>query len=239
MYLKLCVLYFNGKLGGTYQGRQDRRTAVKLSSINPARTALVAAMTAVLCASMLAAAPANAQEVTPQTTTAASQEQVHSFNALLDAVDPSTRAFDASQALADGVAVRDVQDFANTWIALAEGAVSGISPQPAEVRTLREILATTTACRGRNTWDKTGLQYNLYFNSCKAGELSRVYGTGAAALGVVTAICGAIGFAPGAAGAGVIGSILGLGAVIVNNCNAKGRGIIIRAVPPAVWCNSQ
>ncbi len=213
---------------------------MKLCTMTRTRTALITAAAAALCASLLTATPANAESGIPQrVTTPATQEQVHDFTALLDAVDPSTRAFNAPEALADGVAASDVQDFADTWTALGEGDVVGVEPRPTAVRTLERMLVTTSACRGRNTWDRTGLQYNFYFSSCKAGELSRAYGTGAAALGVVTAICGAIGFAPGAAGAGIIGSILGLGAVVVNNCNAKGRGIIVRAVPPAVWCNSQ
>lgn len=208
-------------------------------TLTPARTALVAAATSALCVSMLVATPARGEGIDPIATTAASPEQVRTVNTLLKAIDQPTHAFDAQQALAAGVASTDVQTFANTWTALGEGPVEGIATQPAEVRQLQELLATTAACKGRNAWDRTGLQYNFYFNSCKAAELSRAYGTGAAALGVVTAILGTIGFAPGAAGAAIIGSVLGLGSAIVNNCNASGRGIIVRAVPPAIWCNGQ
>lgn len=212
---------------------------MKRTNKNRWRTALVASLTTMLCASMLVATPAHAQEDERQLTTAASAQDVHSFNALLGAVDSDTRTCHADRALTDGVQMRDVQDFANTWTALDAGAVSGIGTNPSEVRKLEGILAPKASCKGRNAWDHTGLQYNIYLNSCKAAELSRAYGTGAAALGVITAICGAIGFAPGVAGAGIVGSILGLGAAIVNNCNARGRGIAIRAVPPAVWCTSQ
>jgi hypothetical protein len=221
------------------QRRTDRRKTMKLIHLPAVRAAFVATTTAVLCGSLLVAGPANADEIEPHPSSSVSPGQAGAVDALLGAVDRSARIFDARRALARGASVLDVQDFADTWVALDAGAVTGISPRQAEVAELRGLLVRPAACKGRNAWDRTGLQYNLYFNSCKAGELSRAYGTGAASLGVVTAICGAIGFAPGAAGAAIIGSILGLGAAIVNNCNAKGRGIVVRAVPPVVWCNGQ
>ena len=186
------------------------------------------------------AAPARAAE--PTTTGVgreASPQEVHDFNALLAAVDTRTGSFDAERALRSGVEDRSVQDFATTWAALDAGPVRGTSVRAQSVDQLRSRLGTNASCRGRNTWDRTGLQYNVYLNSCKASELSRAYATGAASLGVLTAIFGAAGFAPGAAGAGIIGAILGLGSAVVNNCNARARGIIVRMVPPAIWCNSQ
>jgi hypothetical protein len=212
---------------------------VKYFTIMPLRTALVAITAAALCGSMLAASPANATDLSPMTTSAASPEQVRSVNALLGAVDQSTHTFDAPMALHSGAGADDVRAFANTWVALGEGPVAGIATSPLEVEKLRQLVVEPSACKGRNASDVTGLQFNFYFSSCKADELARAYGTGASSLAVVTAILGSIGFAPGAAGAAIIGAVLGLGAQVVNNCNARGRGIIVRAVPPAIWCNSQ
>ncbi len=174
-----------------------------------------------------------------RTTAAASPREVRDFNALLAAVDQETGAFDAQVAADGGASDAAVDDFAATWLALDVGRVDGAEADDAAVEQLSRQLAPRASCRGRNTWDRTGLQYNVYLNSCKAADLGRAYATGAASLGVVTAIFGAAGFAPGAAGAGIVGAILGLGAAIVNNCNARNRGIIVRMIPPAIWCNGQ
>lgn len=143
------------------------------------RFALVGAVATTLCTSTLVAGPARADVSVPRTS-AASAEEVHEFNALLDAVDPSARTFDARRASEDGVSSRAIEDFASTWLALGAGPVVGVTVELSDVTSMQDRLISPRACKGRNTWDRTGLQYNVYLSSCKASELSRAYATGSA-----------------------------------------------------------
>jgi hypothetical protein len=208
---------------------------LKLAMITPGRTALVAAATAALLGSMLVASPANATETTPTTSPAIAEATVQS---LFDATDQTTHQFDGAIARQDGVDAALVDSYA-TGFAATGGIVRNATIDSDQIAKLHSAAVDIQSCTGKNRYDYTGLQLNVYLNSCKTNALLYVIGGGVSVIGSITAILGVTGL-PAAATAALAG-LLAVAGTFLGVCSSKGRGTVIHNIPPSTitWCNSQ
>lgn len=203
---------------------------MKIRTITPARTALVAAATAALLGSMLVVSPAQAatnDQTDPKTA-----------EALQAGVTESSRTFDGAVARSEGASTADIEDFATGWT-IAGGTVQNAPVDRDLVQAVAARADVILACTGKNRWDYTGLQLNVYLNSCNTNKLLGAIATGAGATVAVGIITGATGL--GAAAAGIIAAGLGVAGGILTICAANGRGVAIHNIAPGpvVWCNGQ
>ncbi|WP_022907060.1 hypothetical protein [Curtobacterium sp. B18] len=200
-------------------------------TITPRRTALVAVAAAALFGSMLVAAPANAA---PRS--AADPLSDADTTALFAGVDTTTRTFDAAIARAAGADTSLVAEFAAGYVA-GGGAVQHIRVDP-------DVVAATEGigidgCSGKSSFDVTGLQANLYLNSCVSNDVVGKLTQGAGVAAVVALISAETGV--GAVAAGIVTGLLTIGAGALASCNAKGRGTVSHNIAGSaiVWCNGQ
>ncbi|WP_144761456.1 hypothetical protein [Curtobacterium sp. 9128] len=182
---------------------------------------------------VLAAAPANAGEVVSTNSTSGQEVVEH----VLAGVDQSTKTFDGAAAIAAGATQQDIDEFAAGYVAAGGSATNVVIPQRA-VDELRGLAGDVRACSGRNSADITGLQANLYLDSCNANRIVAALGGGAgvaALVGIITAATGV-----GGAAGGIAAALLTIGTAAVAYCAANGRGIgfhVLVVGPP--WCASQ
>lgn len=190
----------------------------------------VCVVSAVVAVGALVSAPANA--ATPSTTPLETLAEPQ-VDALAAGIDQSNHTFDGKVALSAGATPGVVSQFAAGYRA-GGGQITNAVPDAAEYARLRAI--NISACGGKNSFDVTGLQANLYLNSCKSDEIQKglVAGAGVAALiGTVTAASGG-----GAAAAGIAAAGLSLGAGLIGFYN-RGKGICIYGNPLVVNMRSQ
>lgn len=205
---------------------------MKLFTITPLRTAMVATTTtAALCASMSVSSPANAvNDAAPPALTATDT------TALFAGVDSSTRTFDADRARAAGANRSLVEEFASGYVA-GGGTVKNVRVDADEVTALQAI--GIDGCAGKNSFDITGLQANLYMNSCVSNDVAGKLTQGAGVAAVAALISAETGV--GAVAGGIVAGLLTIGAGALASCNAKGKGTVSHNIGGSVivWCNSQ
>jgi hypothetical protein len=208
---------------------------MKLFTLMPARTALVASATAALLGSMLVASPANAAEAAPAPEPAISEATVQS---LFDATNQKTHQFDGALARQHGVDPALVDSYA-TGFAATGGTVENATIDSAQVAKLRSAVIGIQACTGKNRYDYTGAQLNVYLNSCNTNVMISVIGGGVGVIGTIAGILSPTGLP--AAAVGVLAGILAVAGAFLGVCAAKGRGTVIHNIPPSTitWCNSQ
>lgn len=192
------------------------------------RSILGLAAVCVLGAAVLPAAPASASSAGPASAP-------HGLEAGISTVD---RLFDGAAARAAGADASTVDDFATGWV-IAGGRVENVTVNDTLVEAVLDSGDVARACSGRNRWDYTGIQLNIYLNSCNTTRLLGAIGAGAGGatlVGIVTAATGL-----GAAAAGAIAGGLAIAGGVLTSCSAKGRGVAIHNIPPGpiVWCNGQ
>lgn len=192
-----------------------------------------AVVAAVVASSIVMVAPASASPSRgPSAASAADRAE-----SLLTGVDRTTQVFDGAAATRAGATTEDVEDFAAGYVA-GGGAVENVEVSEETVSALRAPAAALRSCSGRNSADVTGLQANLYLNSCNTNKLVAALagGAGVAALvGVITAATGV-----GGAAGGIAAALLTIGSAAVAYCGARGRGIGFHVLPVGPpWCRSQ
>jgi hypothetical protein len=206
----------------------DWRISMKLNVFVSA-TALAVSACLLLTAVPASAAP---QPHAPALTAEVEQRA----EALFAGVDDSHRTFDGAAARSAGASAADVDDFGVGYLA-GGGQVRNVHVESEDVEALRAV-AGQARCVGRNSADVTGVQANLYLNSCNTNKLVALL-AGAAGfatiVGLITAATGAGGLAGGiAAGA------LAIGSAAIAYCGSKGRGIGFHVLPVGPpWCASQ
>ncbi|WP_139195175.1 hypothetical protein [Curtobacterium sp. MCBA15_001] len=156
---------------------------------------------------------------------------------LVAGVDEAKKVFDGRTAADAGASARDVNDFAVGFVA-AGGTVTNVAVAQSEVDRLRGNAAAMRACSGRNSADVTGLQANVYLDSCNASRIvaGLAGGAGVAALvGIITAATGI-----GGAAGGIAAALLSIGSAAVAYCGSNGRGIGFHVLPVGPpWSRSQ
>jgi hypothetical protein len=194
----------------------------------------IAASITVTMGLALTASPASATVDETATVSSGAQQRI---NQLFAGVDDSDSVFDGALAVRAGASAEDTDEFAVGYLA-AGGHVRNVAVPADEVDALRGTATEVLACSGRNSSDITGLQVNLYLNSCNASKIVAALagGAGLAALvGIITAATG-IG---GAAGA-IAAALLTIGSAAIAYCAANGRGIGFHVLPVGPpWCKSQ
>jgi hypothetical protein len=214
----------------TSTSRQTQELLMKYSK----RVAIGATVIASsIAASLIVALPASASTVDSAPSPDVSSVEL---DALFAGVSPDTHVFDARVAIAAGARRANVLDFADGYAA-GGGAVRNAAPDPEVVERLRAI--DLAGCSGRNSFDITGAQANLYLNSCVANDLSGKLAQGAGLAALIALITSATGAGP--AVAGIVAGLLTIGSGAVVSCNARGRGIVGHNIPATAitWCNSQ
>jgi hypothetical protein len=195
----------------------------------PRRVSLIATAVA---ASMLIGSQAVPASAAPAPTPASNSDQT--WAALEQAIQPSD-VFDGASAERDGVPTEVIDSFASGW-AIGGRAVVNATIDQQEVADARRALR---ACVGKNRWDYTGLQVNVYANSCVTTQAIGMLTAGGGVAGAAAAIAAATGVGIPIAGGIAAGMAIALGTMTV--CSAKGRGMVLHMIPPtpAVWCNAQ
>lgn len=168
------------------------------------RLTTVCAVAAVVASGALLGAPAQAAQAGDHARTPLSDMQLSALTTGLG----STRAvFDGAAARRAGASERLVAEFAAGYYA-AGGDVEHATPDRRQLELVRSA-AVRAACRGKNSFDVTGVQANLYINSCKSDEVRNGLLAGvstATLIAGMTALTGG-----GAAAATVAAAGLGLG----------------------------
>lgn len=199
--------------------------------ITRSRRGMLAAVTATtLLGSALVANPAHAAM-----SESSSQLSDTEITALFAGVDTTTRTFDADQARASGADAALLEEFASGYLA-GGGTVRHISVDPAEVAELR---GNTVFCSGKNRFDVTGLQANLYMNSCVSNDVVGKLAQGAGLAAILALISAETGVGPVVGG--IVAGLLTIGGGALASCNSKGRGTVSHNITGSalVWCNSQ
>lgn len=209
---------------------------MRLFTITPGRTALVAATAAALFGSMLVGSPAQAAETTPSASAGAITEAT--VQSLFDATDRTTNQFDGAIARQDGVDLATVDSYA-TGFAATGGTVQNATVNRDQAEKLRAAAVDIQACAGKNRSDYTGLQLNVYLNSCNTNKVLVLIGGGVSVISALTAILGVTGL--GAAACAALAGLLALAGTFLGLCASNGRGTVIHNIPPSsvTWCNSQ
>ena len=193
-------------------------------------TAAAVVAIAIGATTTMVAAPANAAS------TSRSMSADDTMTALASGIDAATRTFDGAAARLHGAPSAEVSDFAAGW-QFAGGTIVNVTP------TTISAAATPTpaprACRGANRADYTGLQANVYLDSCNTTRAIALIGGGASVATVAGAIASWTGV--GALAAGLAAGALGLVGAVLNGCAAKGTGVGMHNIPPTpvTWCAAQ
>lgn len=212
---------------------QPHDKAVEHADVHENRSPCLVSLVAVVVTSalVLMATPAKATEAVEHHQAALSQEAAQ---ALGSAVDEPSRTFDGAVARAAGASADEVTSFAAGWLAYG-GIVEHAVPSAEEVAAFRAM--DLRACAGRNSWDITGAQVNVYINNWVTNDVVKGLAVGAAASGLVAAILAVTG--AGAAIAGAVAAFLTLGAALITACNHS-RGVGMHSNPlVVVWCTRQ
>ena len=171
---------------------------------------------------------------------AATEDQLdpETTDALQTGITPGSRTFDGAIARAAGASPENIEAFATGWV-IAGGTAQHAPVDREMLQAVAAQSAVIRACAGKNRWDYTGLQLNVYLNSCNTTRLLGAIASGAGAATVVGIITAATGI--GGAAAGVIAGGLAIAGGILTSCAAKGRGVAIHNIAPGpvVWCNGQ
>ncbi len=189
----------------------------------------VATLMVALVASVASVSPAHA---------APSDPSAASLGAALSSAIGSDGVFDGDRARAIGVSTEAVDAFA-TGRSLVGLASRHAAVDRQLVDEVERSTAVVRACAGKNRWDHTGIQLNVYLNSCNTTRLLGVLGASAGvatAIGIITAATGL-----GGAAAGIIAAGLAVAGGVLTACSSRGRGTVIHNIPPGsvVWCNNQ
>lgn len=193
------------------------------------RIASTCTITVVVLAGVLVGSPANAS-TEADVHTHLTQEQVAALGA---GVDLTHRVFDGQAARDAGAPTDAVSQFAAGYQA-GGGMVENTTVDRSESGRLDDI--SITACKGKNSFDVTGAQANLYINSCKTNEVVKGIQGGVAVATLIGSILAVTG--GGAAAAGVAAAGFALGAVLIGNKN-KGKGVKFWANPLTAGVSSQ
>lgn len=199
------------------------------------KTTIGAAVTAAtVVAGLITAAPASADTTVESRASTVSDR---TWAALDDGIG-TDGVFDGDGPRRAGVSEELINDFATGWSS-AGRSVSGAAVDTALVERARTAQASVRTCVGKNRLDYTGIQINLYLNSCKAASVLGLVNSGAGIAVIAAAVTAATGV--GALAAGVIAGVLGVSAGVLTSCTARGRGIAAHNIPPSavMWCNNQ
>jgi len=212
---------------GKELGRKD---TMKHHGVNPYQAAVGAIVASALCATLLTAAPASAEERT--TPPAVSDQQARALDA---GVDVSTRVFDVEAAISAGGDPGVVDEFAEGYAA-GGGTVRGLRDTPSAVAD--SAASSLLRCSGKNSFDVTGFQANLYLNSCVSNDVIGKLNQGAGVAGIAGVVASETGIG---AAALVAAGVLAIAGGALTSCNAKGRGTVSHNIPGSAiaWCNSQ
>ncbi|WP_420368654.1 hypothetical protein [Curtobacterium sp. L1-20] len=204
----------------------------------PPRVALAAVATSALCASLLVASPATAAPDTTTLEAARGSLSAETSERLEAAIDRRTDTFDGAAARKSGVPSSITDDFATGWVAAGKSATNAVVDSD-ELAAARRVVPDVRACAGRNRWDYTGIQLNVYLNSCNTTRVIGLINTGSGVATLAAAITAFTGL--GVAIAGALAGVLGIAGGVLTTCSARGRGIVIHNIPPGpvVWCNGQ
>lgn len=197
--------------------------------------ATVSVAVSALFTTTLGTAPANA---TPARTPATSSALPPEATTALEAAISATGTFDGRRAISAGVTQSTADDFATGWAAAGK-PTRNASIDQAVIAKVREALPSLRACSGKNRWDYTGIQLNIYLDSCNTTRVARILGTAGGVTAAAAAITAVTGI--GLAVAGTFAGLLTIAGGIVTICSARGKGVAIHNIPPgpAVWCNGQ
>jgi hypothetical protein len=179
------------------------------------------------------AASASQPETGGTATTVTSRE----LASLESGVDTANHLFDAELARQSGASASDIQEYASGYLA-GGGRAENVTVNAATIDMLRGATSIE-ACKGKNRYDVTGLQQNIYFDSCVSQDIigKIAVGAGAAAIaGLITAETGIGGLA-----GGLVAGILTIGGGALGSCAARGSGVVIHQLLPTaiIWCNAQ
>jgi hypothetical protein len=185
----------------------------------------------VLLAALLCIGPASSASA------ATTQDETHTLQssevtALFAGVDDQHALFDGAVARAAGADERSVRQFAAGYEA-GGGIVTRTVVDPSETGLLPRF---SIACSGKNSFDVTGAQANLYINSCKTDQIRKGLLAGASIATLVGAVTAATG--GGAAAGAVAAAGLALGAGVIAFYD-NGRGVQFYANPLKTGIRSQ
>jgi hypothetical protein len=205
--------------------------------MNLTRPLLISAVAlAALAGSALFSDPAMAEgTATISPRTGLSQQ---SWQELYGAVDEASETFDGARAESSGADPRIVEDFAAGWSASGNRSVN-VAVDQQRVEEIRALLPKARTCTGKNSSDYTGLQLNLYLNSCNSAKILGLVSGGAGIATIAAVVTSATGV--GGVVAGTIAGTLAIMSGALTTCTANGRGMVAHNIPPtaALWCNNQ
>jgi len=188
-------------------------------------------MSGVVLATLLCVGPASsATAATTQDGPVALQSS--EVTALFAGVDDRHALFDGAVARAAGADEESVRQFAAGYEA-GGGIVTRTVVDPTESRLLPRY---SIACSGKNSFDVTGAQANLYINSCKTDQIRKGLLAGASIATLVGAVTAATG--GGAAAGAVAAAGLALGAAVIAFYD-NGRGVQFYVNPLKTGIRSQ
>lgn len=201
----------------------------------PVGIATIAIAVTALFTTTLGAAPADAM---PAGTPAPSSALPPQVTTALEAAIDATGTFDGRRAISAGVTPSTADDFATGWAAAGKPTRDATIDQVA-IAEVRDALPSLRACSGKNRWDYTGIQLNVYLDSCNTTRVAGILGTAGGVTAAAAAITAVTGI--GLAVAGTFAGLLAIAGGIVTICSARGKGVVIHNIPPgpAVWCNGQ
>jgi len=184
----------------------------------------------VVAAGALVSAPANAATPSSPAPAALPEAQI---TALTSGIDDSQNIFNGQTALEAGATAQNVSQFAAGYLA-GGGQIKNAVADPTQTILMRNV--SIKACKGKNSYDVTGLQANLYINSCKSAEVQKGLLAGAAMATLVASVTAATG--GGAAAGGVAAAGLSLGAAVIA-FKDKGKGVQFWVNPVEVGIRGQ
>lgn len=195
------------------------------------RSVVAIGTSGVALATLLCVGPASSA------TAATTQHEVDTLQssevtALFAGVDDQHLVFDGAVARAAGADEESVRQFAAGYEA-GGGIVTRTVVDPSETRLLSRF---SIACSGKNSFDVTGVQANLYINSCKTDQVRKGLLAGASIATLVGAVTAATG--GGAAAGAVAAAGLALGAAVIAFYD-NGRGVQFYANPLKTGIRSQ
>jgi hypothetical protein len=235
----LFIFSIFGKLGdSSARGAGQERKIMNSSKFRAGTTALGIATLTGLLATMLFAAPANAATLEPRSTPPTPAISESEWATLDSSIDVRSHVFDGASAARNGVDAAIVNDFATGWVAAGNTAIHATVDQ-SKVESFGLTTLNVQGCAGKNRVDYTGLQLNMYLNSCNSSKIVGMVTAGAGVASIAAVITSWTG--AGGAIAGVLAGVVAISAGVLTTCSAKGRGIAGHMIPPTsiMWCNNQ
>lgn len=189
---------------------------------------------ALVVASVVAAAPANAS--TPAEEYHITDSRV--WDPIVAATDVENRVFDYEQAVADGAPENVARDFAKGFFS-GGGSVIGV-PGVVVDAALTTALEELAACRGRNQYWTDGWGFHWEMDSCGGYYLKNAITAGTSASTVIGGLIGLTGVGLPATAIGALIGVWGLIAVpSLDSCLYPGRGITVHWTFGIWWCGAQ